>query len=134
MHEINYWAVLAAGVANIVVSFSWYHPRFFGKSWMAEANMSPAQVEQGKASMRRNIFLALAAGVVAAYVLNYFGIAWGVYDVLGAIELGFWAWLGFTAVPMLGMVLWEQKSLRYYAIVSGGWLVSFIVMSLVLLI
>ena len=57
---------------------------------------------------------------------------WGVFDWIGAVELGFWCWIGFTAPTMLGMVLWEGKPVKYYAIVSGFWLVSFVAMAVVL--
>jgi hypothetical protein len=70
--------------------------------------------------------------MVAAYVMSYFGIAWDVFDWIGAVELGFWCWLGFAAVPMLGMVLWEMKPFKQYAIISGFWLVSFIAMAVIL--
>ena len=70
--------------------------------------------------------------MLIAWVMSYVGILLGVFDWFGAIELGFWCWIGFTAPPMLGMVLWEQKPIRYYLIVSLFWLVSFIVTALIL--
>jgi hypothetical protein len=132
MYDVSFLPILAAGIANVIIAMIWFHPKVFGARWMQEINTTPAMVEHGKRTMNRNAFIALLAGMLAAYVMDYFGQAYGVADVWGAIQLGFWSWLGFTAVPMLGMVLWEQKSVRYYAIVSGGWLVSLVVMSLVL--
>lgn len=129
----NFLTILAAGIANIILGMIWYHPKVFGGSWMRMLNSSPEMIERGKRDMWKNTIFALIAGMLAAYVLEYFGNAYGVVDWLGALQLGFWAWLGFTAVPMLGMILWEQRSVRYYAIVSGYWLVSFIVMSFILL-
>jgi hypothetical protein len=132
MYEVALLPILAAGIANVIVNMLWFHPKLFGTRWMREVHSTPEMIERGKRTMMRNAAIALLAGMLAAYVMDFFGMAYGVTDIWGAIQLGFWSWLGFTAVPMLGMVLWEQKSLRYYAIVSGGWLVSFVVMSLVL--
>lgn len=100
---------------------------------MRMANITPEMAERGKKRMPLMAFFGLLAAMVAAYVMNYFGIAWGVYDWVGAVELGFWCWLGFAAPPMLGMVLWEQKPLKAYLIVSLYWLVAFIAMAIVLL-
>jgi hypothetical protein len=132
MYDVALLPILAAGIANVIVGMVWFHPKVFGSRWMREVNSTPEMIERGKRTMTRNAVIALVAGMLAAYVMDFFGMAYGVTDIWGAVQLGFWSWLGFTAVPMLGMVLWEQKSLRYYAIVSGGWLVSFVVMSLVL--
>lgn len=130
MFEITWLPIVAAGIVNVVLGMIWYNPKVFGNAWMAAGNIQPS--ERGKKMMPVSAFFAFLAAMVAAYVMNHFGIAWGVFDWIGAVELGFWCWLGFAAVPMLGMVLWEGKPFKYYAIVSGFWLVSFITMAVVL--
>ena len=132
MFEVTLWPILAAGIANVILGTIWFNPHVFGRSWMGMVGMSPDQMERGKKKMPLMAFIAFLASMVVAYVMNYFGIAWGVFDWIGAVELGFWSWLGFVAPTMLGMVLWEGKPFKYYAIVSGYWLVSFIVMAIVL--
>ena len=78
-------------------------------------------------------FLALLAGMLLAWVMNYVAIAFGIYDWVGAIfELALWCWLGFVVPTMLGMVLWEQKPVKLYLINVLYWLVSFIAMALIL--
>ena len=134
MMEVTFWPILAAGVASVLIGWVWYHPSIFGGSWMRMGGMTPEMAERGKKWMPLYALVALLASMLVAYVMNYFGIAWGVYDWIGAIELGFWCWIGFTAPPMLGMVLWEQKPIRYYLIVSLYWLVSFIVMAIILVV
>lgn len=129
---VAFLPILAAGIANVIVAMVWFHPKVFGTRFMQEVRTTPEMIERGKRTMTRDALIALVAGTLSAYVMGYFAAAYGVSDIWGAIQLGFWSWIGFTAVPMLGMVLWEHKSIRYYAIVSGGWLVSFVVMSLIL--
>ncbi len=130
MFDVSFLPILAAAVANVILGMIWYNPRVFGNAWMAAGNIVPS--ERGKKMMPVSAFLAFLAAMVVAYVMNHFGIAWGVFDWIGAIELAFWCWVGFVAPTMLGMVLWEQKPFKYYAIVAGYWLVSFIVMAVVL--
>jgi len=132
MFEVTFWPILAAGIANVVLGMIWYNPRVFGTAWMACTDMSPEMLEKGKKRMIASTLFAFLAAMIAAYVMNHFGIAWGVFDWIGAVELAFWCWLGFVAPPMLGMVLWEMKPFKYYAIVAGYWLVSFIMMAVIL--
>lgn len=128
MYEVALVPVLIAGIANVVLGMIWYHPKVFGTTWMRLVN-----APQGVSTQNMIIatVVAFLAALVMAYVLAYFGIAWGVFDWIGAIELAFWVWLGFTAVPLLGMVLWERKSITAYCIVAGYWLVSLVVMALI---
>ena len=123
--------LIAAGVA-VAIGFVWFHEKAFGKTFMRYVDLTSDQAARGRKRMPAATFVAFLSALVAAYVLNYFGIAWGVYDWVGAVELGIWVWLGFAAPPMLGMVLWEMKPIRYYAIVAGYWLVVFVAMALVL--
>jgi hypothetical protein len=133
MIEVTFFPILAAGIVSAVIGFVWYHPRVFGSAWMRMSNITPEMAERGKKRMPLYASFALLASMLAAYVMNYFGIAWGVYDVVGAIELGIWSWIGFVVPTMLGMVLWEHKPFSLYLINAGYWLVSFVVMAIVLL-
>ena len=132
MFEVTFVPILVAAIVSVVIAFVWFHEKAFGKTFMRYMNLTPEQSARGKKRMPIATFVAFLSSLVAAYVLNYFGIAWGVYDWIGGVELGIWVWIGFVAPTMLGMVLWEQKSFKYYAIVAGFWLVSFVVMSVML--
>ena len=131
---VAFLPILAAGFASVLIGWLWYSPSVFGGPWMRALNMTPDMIERGKRRMPLTALVALLASMLVAYVMSYFALAWGVFDWVGAIELGVWSWLGFTAPPMLGMVLWEQKPIRYYVIVSGYWLVAFIVMAIILVV
>ncbi|MEK7133516.1 MAG: DUF1761 domain-containing protein [Patescibacteria group bacterium] len=132
MIDVTFWPVFAAGVASVLIGWVWYHPKVFGNAWVRLNNITPEMAERGKKNRHLHALISLFAGMMAAYVMNYFGIAWGVYDWIGAIELGFWCWVGFVAPVMLGTVLWEHKPFRLYLINSLYWLVTLIVMAVVL--
>jgi len=133
MIEVKLLSVLLAGIAPVVIGFIWYHPSVFGSAWMRMVGVTPEMAERGKKKMPLMAALAILASMLAAYVMNHFGIAWGVFDVIGAIELGFWCWLGFVVPTMLGTVLWEQKSFKLYLINVMFWLVAFVAMAIILL-
>ncbi len=130
---IEVWPVLTAAVASVALGFIWYHPNVFGSAWMRMAGITLDVAERGKKRMPLMVVFALLASIVIAYVMSYFAFAWGVYDWVGAVELGFWCWVGFVAPTSLGIVLWEGKSFKLYLIHSLFWLVTFIVMALILL-
>jgi hypothetical protein len=134
MTEVTFWPILAAGIVSTLIGWVWYSPKVFGGAWMRLTNLTPEMVEKGKKRMPLMALVALLGSMLAAYVMSYFGIAWGVYDWIGAIELGFWCWIGFVAPAMLGQVLWDQKPVRLYLINSLFWLVSFIVMAIILVV
>ena len=132
MFEVTFLPILVAGIVNSVIGFVWFHPKVFGTAWMRGAGITPEAAEAGKKKMWLMALIGFLASMLVAYVMDYFGIAWGVFDWIGAVELGFWCWVGFTAPPMLGMVLWEGKSIKQYVITSGYWLVGFIAIAVVL--
>jgi hypothetical protein len=132
MFEVTLIPLLVAAIVAVILGFIWFHTKVFGAAYMRCVNLTPEQQAKGRKRMPVAVFFAFASSLLAAYVLNYFGIAWGVYDWVGAIELGIWVWLGFAAPPLLGMILWEMRPIKQYAIVGGYWLVNFIVMALVL--
>ena len=131
MEHVNYLLVIIAGIAAAGIGYGWYHPKVFGTQWVHLSAITPhhaARMQDPKYGA-----IALLASLIIAYVMDNFGIAWGVYDWLGALSLGFWCWAGFVAPVLINSVIWEAKPLRLYAINAGYWLVTCMVMALVLL-
>lgn len=134
MSIVGFVPVLAAGLAAVLLGYAWYSPFLFGTVWMRIAGITPEMAERGKKKMHLNALIALIGSMVIAWVMGYVGALLGAYDWFGAVELGFWCWIGFTAVPLLGMVLWEQKPLRFYFITAIYWLLAFVVMALIIVV
>ena len=122
-------AIVGSGVVAVILGMVWYHPKVFGSAWMRWANLTPEMMERGKKKMPIMAFFGFLAAMLVAYVMSYVSAAWGFYDWQGALQLGFWCWLGFVAPTMLGMVLWEQKPFRLYLIVVGYWLIVMLAMA-----
>lgn len=131
MYEIALLPVIVAAVVNVAIGFAWYHPSVFGTMWMNWSGVRP-NMEEAKKKMPVSVGAAFLASVLTAYVLNHFGIAWGVFDAVAAFELGFWTWAGFVAPVMLGIVLWEGKPIKLYVLNIAYWLVALVAMSEVL--
>ena len=132
MFEVTFVPILVASLVSLFIGFIWYHPKVFGTIWMRGAGIPPEKMEVNKKRMPLMAFFGFLASMVVAYVMNHFGIAWGVYDWIGGIELGFWIWAGLVAPVLLGSMLWESKPFSYFLINATQWLVSLIAMALTL--
>lgn len=125
-------AIFLAGAANVVLGMIWYNPRIFGTAWMRMINITPEQAERGKQRMPLIAVIGFVAAVFMAWVLSVVQTAFGVYDIYGALDVGFWIWAGFVAPILLGVVLWEAKPFALYLINVLFWLVSILSMSIIL--
>jgi hypothetical protein len=132
MLEVTFVPIFSAAVVAVLIGIGWYHPKVFGTAWMRMSNITPEAAEKGKRRMPFMALLGLVAAMLIAWVMNYVGIAFGVFDIVNAAVLGFWCWLGFTAPVLFGSVLWEQKPVRLFLINAGYWLVTFVVMAITL--
>lgn len=134
MFEISFLPILIASIAHVIIGMIWYNPKVFGTAWAQAAGMRPDQMERGKKMMPVMAGVGFLSAMLVAYVLFHFGIAWGVFDWIGGIELGFWIWLGFVAPVLLGSVLWEMKPFKYFLINASYWLLSLVVMGIILVV
>ena len=130
---INYLAVLAAAFASIVLGFLWYGP-LFGKQWISLMKFDKKKMEEAKKKgMGAKTWVLMIAGtLVTSYVLAHFVDYLDATNVAGALQAGFWIWLGFFAPVMLGMVLWEGKPWNLYFLIVAYHLVNLLVMASIL--
>ena len=128
---INYWAVIVAALAAFFIGWAWYSPMLFMKPWMTELGMSMDGMKPSMKGMAPTMVAGFIQQLVTAYILAHFAIAFGASDAMGAVQLGLWVWLGFMATTVLGPVLWEKRSVKWYVIVAGQLLVATVVMSLI---
>ncbi len=128
---INYWAILAAVIANMAIGTLWYGP-VFGSYWMKLAGLT----KEGMRTMALKPWQAILGGAVTAfllaYVLAHVANAFQASDVTGALTLAFWVWIGFTAVTLAEPFLWEGKPYQLFALNAARSLLTLVVMSLII--
>lgn len=137
---INYAAVVAAAVSNIVLGSLWYGP-FFGKPWMQLMGYTPEKMEamkkdpKGKAKMQKSYALAFVGALLMAYVMAHSMVFAEAYlntsGVASGLTGGFWNWLGFVVPVTLGTVLWEMKPWKLWWINASYYLLSLCVMGVI---
>jgi mannitol-specific phosphotransferase system IIBC component len=128
---INYWAVLAAALANMIIGSLWYGP-LFGKMWKKLQGWGPEQMKSMKMSANGAYVGGLVTALVSAYVLAHFVEALAVFDMASAWQLAFWVWLGFVATTQAGSVLWENKPVKLFLLNAANSLVTIYAMTLIL--
>jgi hypothetical protein len=125
--QINYPAIVAAAVINMVIGTLWFGP-LFGKAWMKMVGFTKEDMQKAKgAGMAKTYIAALAGALVMAYVLAHFVQVGGPATASTGAMIGFWAWLGFVATTVLGPVLWEKKSVNWYLLTVSYYLVILVV-------
>jgi hypothetical protein len=128
MPEINMLAVLAAGASSMILGALWYSPLLFGKAWSAASGVSEAQAKS--ANMAQTMGTAFVLAVIGAAVFAMFlgprpaptfataaGLSAGLCWVAGSFGINY---------------LFEQKSLRLFAINGGYHTLQYTLIGLVL--
>ncbi len=127
--EINYLAMVVAGLATYAIGALWYSPVLFMNEWMKVAGLDKKKnAKVAQSQMVRMYTLGLIANMIAAFVLARL-LVWtrAGDDLVGALKIGGWLWLGFIAVWMINSWLYESKQIKYFVINSGYALVTVLV-------
>ena len=130
--DLNYWAILVAGVASYVIGMVWYMA--MSKPWMKLVGLEgTSKEEMKKMAGAKSYIKAFIAGLIMAWVLAHF-VQYAEADTLwlGALT-GFWAWLGFVATTSLSRFLWEPNSpKKLWLMNNGNHLLGLLVMGAIL--
>lgn len=137
--HLNYWAILAATAASVVIGFLWYGP-LFSKAWIKEMGIAPDS-KPAPGSMRRGMILMVIGAFLTAYVLAHTVEIWrpstwkvgadspnAVYGFASA----FFTWIGFYVPVLLSSVAWESRSWKLFGINAGYYFTSLLAAAMIL--
>ncbi len=126
---INYLAVLTSAIVSFVIGGLWYSPILFGNAWMKAGGMNMKDMQKAKQKgMGKLYFTGFLGTLLMAYVLAHFVQYAGANGFSDGMQAGFWTWLGFAVPLLIGSVLWEGKTVKFYFINIAYQLVSLVVM------
>lgn len=133
--QANYFAVIIAAIANMVMGFLWYGP-IFGKQWIKMMGITQQQMEEAKKKgMTQSYIIASIGSLVTAWALAELTVLAGSYFSLGGVsaglKAGFIGWL-FTLLVLLNSVAWEGKSWNLWLLNAGYYLTAFLVMGAII--
>src|SRR3989338_9682323 len=138
--EVNFVAVLLAGIVSMVAGFVYYSPAVLGKPWMKYMKYSADELKKEQKQMGKFYGISFVLSLVTAYVLyhvmvmsmNYFGNP----GVTTGLMTAFWSWLGFVMpVQFTGGIFSKDHSsdaFKALAINTGYQLVSLLLMGIVI--
>lgn len=131
--HVNWLAILACGVAYMVIGFLWYGP-LFAKPWMKLTGRTQKDLNRSMKSgnMPKIYATSFISALVTAYVTNIIVTLLNVMNIGSAISLGIMLWLGYVAATYATQVLYEDKPFRLYLINIGYYLATIIVTTVIL--
>ncbi len=124
---MNYFAILVAAIANMVMGFLWYGP-IFGKKWMALNGMTEEQmksVNPGPLYAQSFVMTLLTYFVLARFVA-------GALTPVEGIKVAFLIWLGFVMTVQFTASLFSTKPRALFYLDTGYQLVTYIVAGAIL--
>lgn len=117
---MNWLAILAGALINMVLGSLWYSPLLFAKPWMS---LTGKKSMGDKKDMPKTYGVLIVSSLVMSYVLMHFVQASNTNSWLWGAKVGFWLWLGFTAATTISDYLFAKRPLKLYAINAGYYLV-----------
>ena len=132
---INFWSVLVAAIATVVLGFLWYSPFLFANPWMRLMGIDPndkaklAEMQKGAGKLYGLAFLAsIASAVVLAKII----VVTTVNTIPYGMKIGFAVWLGFVTTVQLTGALFSKQPSKLYLINTGYQLVCYLAMGAIL--
>jgi hypothetical protein len=115
--NINYLAVVVAGICHMATGLIWFNSRFFGKQWteLTKQELKPAR-QWIVAGIIGHQLIALALAVVI-YLAN-------ATTVLEGIAVAIIICLGFVVTLEIGELIWEKIPFKLFAIRIGNHFVA----------
>lgn len=134
--EVNYLAVLLAGVVSMVIGFLWYSPLILGKPWMKEKGFTAESMKKAQQQMGKLYGLSFVVSLLTAWVLSYVMVmaqSFFNYQALpAALSSAFWMWVGFTMPVQLTATIFGHQNWKLFGIETGYQLATLLGMGLVL--
>lgn len=130
--EINYLAVLVAGIAVFFIGGLWYQA-LFGKIWIRLHNYSEDDIQRMQKRYPPIVFFPV---IVAAYLVMSFAIsllvsAFEIESALAGLTLGLILWLTVAAIGVTAHIT-SERHIGLYVIDTAYQLIIFLVAGAVL--
>jgi len=125
----NWQGIVLATVAAMVIGGLWYSKLLFLKPWQKLANVTDKDMKNNRVMSMVGM---LVFAFISAYVLKRFLVIANPADVLEALKVALWLWLGFVVTYAVGNGLFENRAPKLMAINLGNQLVTLLVMAAIL--
>ena len=111
--QINYLAILVAGIVHFAIGSIWYSPLLFANLWKKLAGVAEFK------PTAQDMIAALGSSIVIAFVLSIILIFAGARTVVDGIVVGIMVEIGFIATLLFGDVIFEKKPFQLFLLRNG---------------
>ncbi len=126
--HVNFWAVIIAAIANLIIGSFWYSPFILGNHWMKERGYTEEDFKDGL-SLQMILLLSFMASFIAAFAIAVFtGPA--ANALTGAIT-GFFISLCWITTSKANHLLFEHRSFKLFLIHAGYDIFGYMVMGMI---
>lgn len=129
--ELNWWAILVAGIVGIATGAVWFGPRTFYPMWWKALGQEPTNEPGGD-----NMAIVFGATFLGAFA-QAFGLA-VIFEwirpeaILGGALLGAFIGIVFAAAPSLGHRLFARQGFKVWIIEVGADILGLALMGAIL--
>lgn len=128
---INYFAIVVAALAAMIVGTVWYSQYAFGAKWFGYLGRNPKELQNMKMPAQ-SIIIEFVFSLITAYVLAIFTVVFGAHTLYSTILLALIVWVGFYVTHLLGQVVWERQPFGLFLINAGLRLVNLVIMTVII--
>jgi hypothetical protein len=131
--DINWLAVILAGIAGAVVSYLWFSKYLFRDRWLRLSGLTMDRMEKGTpiAAAITGVVSLLTAYVVA-YVAGLIEGYSGEGDMVSALGSAFWLWFGIAATSVIVHDAFGQRPIPKTLLAIGERLVTLMVIGFII--
>ncbi|CAN5369984.1 DUF1761 domain-containing protein [soil metagenome] len=128
--NLNYLAIVAATLVNVILGSWWYSPAGFGKKWskITGVNMMKSPKEETRKAIIIVFFSSIIQAVVLAVVLRSLGATHFTDGIIAGVVL----WLGFVAATSIGDDLYSRRGWKFWWLNSSFFLIVMIINGVIL--
>lgn len=131
--DINWFAVILAGLSSFLVGGIWYSKWLFGDRWARLAGLTQEKVEKGApVALAVSGVMSILAAYVVAYVAGLIELNSGDGDMVSALGSAFWLWLGISATTIITHDAFDQKPIALTAMTLGNRLLTLLLMGVII--
>lgn len=132
--DVNYVAVLVAGILTMVVGMIWYARGVFGNKWMGYLRERGIDIEakMKEGSMAKTMGISFIVALVMAYILAVVLATVGASSPAEAVKVAVLIWAGFMLTNGVNDHIYEHRKIGHVAIGAGYYLVTLVVVALAL--
>ena len=126
--EINYSAVLVAGIVYYFLGCIWYNPKELGNIWL---QLNYLKID-GKKNYSLLLLLSLISTLTASFILSYFIYLAGANSFISGAAIGILSAIGIMTTTVGFSFASEEKQIKLVLADTGYHLISFMIMGMII--